>query len=215
MPTRSRTRAGRRIGYLRRLWWETVRRHPEYRRDVACFLRSLRAGTAGQRRPTDTSISGRSLSPLPPLSAILATPDEEPSALFDSLTTVRAPDATFRRVQAAHEALGLYSAMCNLARREPTADLSVVYLVRSRVELPELAAFEAKWRLRFPVPPRAERTPERLMCAPITHPVRIVSDGPSDLVLDLWRPAGMAVLDHVAGMLDQYQEHRDDVLPAR
>ena len=135
--------------------------------------------------------------------------------LFDSLTTVRTQDPMFRRVQAVHDALNLCRAMWTRARREPAGDVSAVYLTKSKIELPEFAEFEAKWGLRFPVPPHAAGPPERLMCAPITHPVRIVSDDPPKLVLDIWRPAGKSVLDHLVGILDQYQDHRDDVLPPR
>jgi hypothetical protein len=52
-----------------------------------------------------------------------------------------------------------------------------------------------------------------VITAPIIRPVRIVSESPSRLTLDLWRPAGMELLDHIAGVLDHYQEHRDDVFP--
>jgi hypothetical protein len=69
--------------------------------------------------------------------------------------------------------------------------------------------------MRCPVPPRSQYVPQRLMCAPITQPVGIVRNDSSDLVLDIWCPAGMAALDHVAGILDHYQQHREDVLPPR
>jgi hypothetical protein len=231
VPTKSRTEAGQRIAYLRWLWWETVRRHPDYRYDVDRLLRSLRRELAGQRRRTGAPIVGRSFTPPgdpdtiarahpePSISSAPAPtvdpPDPEPSLLFDSPTTIRSLNPMLRRVQAVHDALNLYRITWTLARREPTADVSVVYLVRSRIELPELATFEAKWGLKYPVPPRAERVPERLMSAPITHPVRIVSDDPPNLVLEIWQPAGRTALDHVAGILDQYQEHREEVLPPR
>ena len=210
MPSISRIAAGMRVNYLRRLWWETVRRYVEYRTDLSRLLRCLRAETAGQRRRSRASISGGAVPSVP---YTIASPDDEPSAVFASLTKLREPDSGSRRVEGAHDALNLYRAMWKLVRREPTADVAALYLGRSRIDLPELAAFESKWGLRFPVPPRAETTPGRLMCAPITHPVRIASDSPPVLVLDIWRPAGRAVLDHIAGILDHYQEHRDEALP--
>jgi hypothetical protein len=51
------------------------------------------------------------------------------------------------------------------------------------------------------------------MCAPITHPARIVSETSDCVVIEIWRPFGRSALDHVAGILDNYQHHRDDVLP--
>lgn len=140
-------------------------------------------------------------------------PEPEPSLLFDSPTTVRPPDAGFRRAQDVSDALNLYQTMSRIARQEPAADVSPACLMRPRIDLPECAAFEAKWGLKFPVPPEDEIAPERLMCGPIAHPVRIVSDEPSELTLDIWRPAGMVVLDHIAGILDNYQEHREEALP--
>ena len=211
MPQISRIAAGRRLNYFRWRWWETVRRKVEYRTDLIRLLRRLRAETAGQRR-SRASISGGAVASL---SYRISASGEEPSAVFASLTALRVPDSRSKRVESALDTLHLYGAMCKLARRDRTEDVAALYLGRRRIDLSELAAFESKWGLRFPVPPRAETTPGRLMCAPITHPVRIARDSPQVLVLDIWRPAGRAVLDHIAGILDHYQEHRDEALPPR
>jgi hypothetical protein len=148
-----------------------------------------------------------------PASAVLADVDDDPSPLFASLTELRRPDPQFLRVQRAHDALRLYQAMCRLAMENSSADVCVRYLTTSRIDLPELTTFETTWGLRFPVPPRATGTPVRLMCAPITHPVRIVSEASGCVVIDIWRSFGLAALEYVAGILDNYQDHRDDVLP--
>ena len=199
MPRKSRRAAGTRGTYLQQLWWDTVRRHVAYRTDLSRLLRCLRVETAGQRRRSRARISGGAVRSLP---YPIASPGDKPSAVFASLTTLRVPDSRSRRVQAAHDALSRYRAMWKRVRRAPTADVAASYLGRSNVDLPELAAFESKWGLRCPVPPRAETAPGRLMCAPITHPVPIARDGPSELVLDIWRPAGMAVVDHLAFLGD-------------
>jgi hypothetical protein len=115
-------------------------------------------------------------------------------------------------VQRVHDALRLYEAMCGLAEKS-SGDVCMAYLTTSRIDLPELTTFETTWGLRFPVPPGAIGTPVRLMCAPITHPVRIVSETSPSVVLEIWRPFGLAAVDYVAGILDNYQDHRDDVLP--
>lgn len=48
-----------RINFLRRIWWGTVRVHPEYRRAVADFLRRLR-GAARLHRTRLRMPAGRS-----------------------------------------------------------------------------------------------------------------------------------------------------------
>src|SRR5262245_40924970 len=108
--------------------------------------------TAGLRRPTRAVISGGAFRPFPIPSF---TPDEEPSAVFESLFTIRTPDAKSKRAQAAYEALNLYKGMRKLARQSPSADVATLWLTRSTIDLAELAAFQSKWHLRCPVPPYA------------------------------------------------------------
>ena len=48
------------------------------------------------------------------------------------------------------------------------------------------------------------------MCAPITHPVRVASHTSEGLILEVWCPAGNPVLDHISGVLDLVQPHREE-----
>jgi hypothetical protein len=87
VPRKSCAETGKRVEYLYWLWWETVRRHPVYRRDIADLLRTLRAEATG-RQPSRRLISRRLLAP-PRSPSELDSPnrrDEVLSPLFDSLT---------------------------------------------------------------------------------------------------------------------------------
>ena len=101
-------------------------------------------------------------------------------------------------------------------------------------------AFERKWGLWFPVPPRVggrlprlystpdrKRAllvadvipkavpsiwPERLMTSAVVNPVREVRISDSLLILDIWLPAGKLVFNFISGRLDHVQRH-DDWVP--
>ena len=227
---RNRQQTGERVGWLHRVWWGTVRVHPEYRRDVATFLRRLRTQAGLRRAPRRFQ---RTV--LPPTAA----KDDEAWRETTAPTPFVFPlsPAEMRRQASpentAYEGIRAYRALLKSARADhwPT-------LARPVAELRELARdFEAKWGLWFPIPPRVggrlrrivpypdrlevlraaakdaveavpNKYPRQFMTAKVSVPVREHESSASLLVLDVWLPAGKRVFAHISGHLDLVQEHR-------
>lgn len=228
---RNRQQIGERTQWFHRVWWGTVRVHPQYRRDVAAFLRRLRLD-AGPRRPP-RHFSRGVLSPTRKVRSEIRRKHPPPAPHEFPFSAEEFPVIKMMPDEAAREGLRAYRELLVTARSERWPALA-----RPIGELGELGReFEAKWGLWFPIPPRVggriprvvpfaepvaarraaasavleavpDRYPRQFMSAVVAVPVRERHSDSSLLTLDVWLPAGKRVLDLVSGHLDLVQVHR-------
>jgi hypothetical protein len=212
MAPKSQQAIAERTIFHRWLWWQAVRHHPQYRADVAAILRQLR-GLRTKARPRRFD--------LPNLAQVTQ---------FESLESDRATPGITEIVQVRTPVVGqppptaawLAYLLLWRAAQAPTAGRRCVDDVNPGRAgaalvnvLPNRIGFEQDWGLRFPVPPRMAAPPDGFMTAPAVVPIKTANEQEDLLELHVWRKAGRTALDHLSGILDNYQPHRWPRLPAQ
>lgn len=216
MARRLAKKIGRDIEQLRWLWWQTVRRCPQYQRDVEDLLSCWRCSKSAQTRARQSSVvrlnSGRYVL-RPTFFVGQARTRATAAALegYERLCTRNWPDlppnprAKRRRRKyflAAVELASivdraLHSRYYTLPER-PTRPLPIIALLtlkrRKEDGLPELKTFSRRWALRFPIPSSVRLPPEELMTCPWCRPVRILRGSRHSLTMILYPAVGREII---------------------
>jgi hypothetical protein len=238
MARRLAKQIGPDIEQLRWLWWQTVRRYPRYRKDVAallrCWRRSLPENTQGlvvrlesgayklsakffQRqargRATEAALAAYRQA------CSFTCPDVSPDRKTGKLPTkffqadVELTSIIQRGVRSR------YYTVPHKGRRKLTNISNTVVAVRAAASLksqsvkqdalPELTRFNQQWGLQFPIPPSVGLPLEELMTSGWCWPVEIVRGNRESLTLILHPSAGREiVLAFIEGALHHFSPKR-------